>query len=198
MFNFLKKFLNEPWMFKSAEYLISSNAFGTGWRIIFLHVLIIMFILPLGALYVYCHLGLIMFTATWVPLYCQAQPQLQLKLSLLGWVSFNLAKSKTHHPPPTHPPTHHPPRIVVRRPNITKLKCAELNQDQMDRLNWKIATCYFLLASCYLLLATCYLVTCYFLLAVCLFLHNSYLLLSTCFMLHATCSLLTWYLVLTT
>ena len=31
--------------------------------------------------------------------FCQAQPQLQLKLSLLGWVSFNLAKSKTHHPP---------------------------------------------------------------------------------------------------
>ena len=34
-------------------------------------------------------------------------------------------------------PTHRPPRIVVRRPNITKLKCVELNQDQMDRLNWK-------------------------------------------------------------
>ena len=32
--------------------------------------------------------------------YCQAHPQLQLKLSLLGWDSFNLAKSKTH-PPPT-------------------------------------------------------------------------------------------------
>ena len=32
--------------------------------------------------------------------FCQAQPQLQLKLSLLGWVSFNFAKSSTH-PPPT-------------------------------------------------------------------------------------------------
>ena len=34
--------------------------------------------------------------------FCQAQPQLQLKLNLLGWVSFNLAKSNTN------PPTHHP------------------------------------------------------------------------------------------
>ena len=96
--------------------------------------------------------------------FCQAQPQLQLKLGLLGWVSFNLAKSNTRPPP----------RIVVRRPKITKLKLVELNQDQMDRLNCKTI--------CYLLLATCYLppVICYMLPPTCL-LAPYYLLISSCY-----------------
>ena len=63
---------------------------------------------------------------------CQAQPQLQLSWAELALILQN-PRPTTH--PTTHPSTTHPPRIVVRRPNITILKCVELNQDQMDRLN---------------------------------------------------------------
>ena len=50
----MKGFLNEPWMFKFAEYLVSSKCISTGWRII-------------APCFISCysHLGLIIFIATW-------------------------------------------------------------------------------------------------------------------------------------
>ena len=94
---------------------------------------------------------------------CQAQ--LQLNLSLL--------------------------RIVMRRPNITDLKCVLPNQDQMDQLDCK-------LAACYLILSPCYLLTCYLLFVIRLLLTICYLLLATYHLLHASCYLLLTYLLLAT
>ena len=102
-----------------------------------------------------------------------------------------------------NPAPTYPPRIVVRRPNLTKLKWVELNQGQIDQLNCKIICYYSLLATfsfllAFLKLASCYLplVTCYMLLPTCLLATyyllpaTSYLLLSTSYLLFSTYYLL--------
>ena len=80
----------------------------------------------------------------------QAQPQLHLKLSLLGWDSINLTKSSTHQPnnPPAHPPTY-----------PEKNGDSQLNQSKLSADSWflLLATFYLLPGICYLMLTTWYL-----------------------------------------
>ena len=73
---------------------------------------------------------------------CQAQPQFQLKLSVLGWVSFILAKSKTQ-----------------ARASLSSVKGMNLMRLLTNCCCYMLLNIYYLLAdTCYLPLNNCYLI----------------------------------------